>query len=163
MSLFENDEYRWRETYFVLIEEGNRPSGKALQDALVELGGRYQVGEPAVNEGGLVESLTLYSPDDNSAMDVTYLEGEEVIEQRTELADELKQSATNDEERAVLDRLPSCNARLDVYHFEQVNYFGDEDEEEEFLDPGSLLIVLERLAELCGGIAIDPQTGSPLP
>ena len=48
MSLFENDEYRWRETYFVLIEEGNRPSGKALQDALVELGPGVGLPPPAV-------------------------------------------------------------------------------------------------------------------
>ena len=44
------------------------------------------------------------------------------------------------------------------FHFEQVA--GSNHEEEDFLDPGGLLIVLERLAELCRGVSVDPQSGS---
>ena len=52
--------------------------------------------------------------------------------------------------------MQNCNRRVPL------NFTGGEEaeEEDEFLDPGSLLIVLEQLAELCHGIAIDPQTGS---
>lgn len=42
MSLFENDEYRWRETYFVLFEEENRPLAKDVQQALLKLDPRYK-------------------------------------------------------------------------------------------------------------------------
>ena len=35
-----------------------------------------------------------------------------------------------------------------------------EGEEDEFLDPGALLIVLAKLANLCQGVGIDPQSGA---
>ena len=78
------------------------------------------------------------------------------------MIEEMKRSDASDAERALVNRLAKCDARLDVYHFERITFLADEDEEEEFLDPGSLLIVLEKLAELCDGVAIDPQTGSVL-
>ena len=35
MSMFENDQYRWRETYFVLFESAKRPKLKTLVKKLV--------------------------------------------------------------------------------------------------------------------------------
>ena len=53
-----------------------------------------------------------------------------------------------------------------MLHFEQVADLpenGSEDEEpEELLDPGALLAVLDALAKLTGGVAIDPQSGTLL-
>ena len=162
MSLFENDEYRWRETYFVMMKANARPAGDAVQATLRQLNRRYELGDPRTNEAGELESMTLVSPDDNAAMDITYIEGEEVIEQITEMIDDMKRSASNDAEQDLVRQLPACDARLDVYHFEKLTFIGGEDEfeEDEFLDPGSLLIVLEKLAELCHGVPVDPQSGS---
>lgn len=162
MSLFENDEYRWRETYFVMLKSGSRPTGEAVQSILKRLNRRYDLGTPLTNDSGQLQSMYLYSPDDNAAMDISYIEGDEVTEQIDEMIDDIKSSASNDVERDLVRQLPECNARLDVFHFEKLNFTGGEEaeEEDEFLDPGSLLIVLEQLAELCHGIAIDPQTGS---
>ena len=38
------------------------------------------------------------------------------------------------------DNCRKCDARLDVYHFEKLSFIGgDEEEEEELLDPGSFV------------------------
>ena len=163
MSLFENNEYRWRETFFVLMKSSDRPLGEVLRNTLSNINRKYDLSESRTNDEAQFESITLYSPDDNAAMDITYLDGEDVMDQLEEMINDMKRNVTSDEEREIVTQLPKCNARLDIYHFEKLTFIGSDDEEEEFLDPGSLLIVLEELAGLCNGIAVDPQTGmSPL-
>lgn len=157
MSLFENDHYRWRETYFVLYEVRHRPTADAVRKTLRELGDRYEITEVKANDDGLFESLSLISPYDFAAMDITYIAGEEVTDHVATLLQELKSFTLTKEEMIKIDRLPKCNARFDVYHFEQV---AEESDEDEMLDPGALLIVLERLAKLVHGVSIDPQSGS---
>lgn len=157
MSLFENDHYRWRETYFVLFDIHDRPTTEMARAMLDQMGGHYEVSEIVEDEHGFFESMTLLSPDDFAAMDISYVAGEDVTASVNELYEEMKMTAT-DEERGKLDRIHQCNARFDVFHFEQV--VEGEREEDEFLDPGTLLIVLEQLASLCNGIGIDPQSGS---
>ncbi len=157
MSLFENDQYRWRETYFVLFEEDTRPNADAVERTLKKMGDRYEIGEIRLDDEGRFESLTVYSPADFSAMDISYIQGEEVAHQVEELQQDLKSTTLTGDELHKLTKLNACNARFDIYHFELV--VGGE-EEDEFLDPGALLVVLEKLAELCQGIGVDPQTGS---
>lgn len=160
MSLFSDEQYQWRETYFVLFQDADRPL-KAAVAAAFEGDSRIEVTEVRGDEAGLFESLTLRSPDDFSAMDITLVLGDEVKEQVDELLRDLAKTTLNDEERDKLDRLGECNARFDVFHFEQVQW--SEGEADEVLDPGGLLIVLERLAGLCNGIGVDPQSGSLMP
>lgn len=157
MSLFENDRYHWRETYFVLFNEKDRPDAESVQQCMAQLGSRYEVTNVKANSEGKFEGLTLLSPYDHAAMDIVYLTGEDVAEQLTELTSELKQRELSDEEEEKRRRLPECNARLDIFHFEQIDFLPDE--EEEILDPGALLLVIEQLAELCRGVGIDPQSG----
>ena len=40
--------------------------------------------------------------------------------------------------------------------------FFDEEEQDEMIDPGALLTVLERLAKLCNGVGFDPAASSVL-
>ena len=89
MSLFENDEFRWRDTYFVLFHEKDRPSADATLQSLQTLGPRYQVQDVRYDEEGRLESLTLLSPDDFAAMDISYISGEEVEEQVQSLSSEM--------------------------------------------------------------------------
>jgi hypothetical protein len=159
MSLFENDQYRWRETYFVLFHEDHRPTLDEVVEALEKLGKRYHITDKR-DTLGRFESVTLVSPSDFAAMDITYTSGEEVETHVQELLKEMRGMTLSEEERAKLKRLPTCNARFDVYHFEQVLEGERAGEEEEFLDPGALLVVLNRLAKLCHGISIDPQSGA---
>ena len=156
MSLFENEEYRWRETYFVLFEERHRPTLEETTDALTGVGSGYKVTEKRV-DGGFVDSLTLVSPHDFAGMDISYVSGDEVRAQVEELQSQLNVDDLTDEEQEKLKILPSVNARFDIYHFEQI-VFEALDEEDGFMDPGTLLLVLEGLARVASGVGIDPQS-----
>jgi hypothetical protein len=160
MSLFENDAYRWRETYFVYLQRQRCPKPEAIERALEELGGRYQREQLRCGEDGQFESLTVISPEDYAAMDITYLAGEEITEQRGEMEKQVAASLTGQADREKLSRLRSADARFEVYHFEQLIQDGPEGEMDDFfLDPGSLLLVLEAIAGLCDGVIVDPQSG----
>ena len=145
MSLFENDEYQWRETYFILFRESDRPAAADVERELRQLDSRYQVRDLRADQQGRFESLTLVSPDDYAAMDITLLAGEDVVQQTEELLPDLRLSAVTKQEKAALQKLPRCECRFEVYHC---------------LDPGALLIVMETLASLCAGTVIDPQANS---
>ena len=45
MSLFENDQYQWRETYFVLFDEARRPQAVSLVKVLDNAGKGLQVSD----------------------------------------------------------------------------------------------------------------------
>jgi len=161
MSTFENEHYKWRETYFVLFDGAKRPSLAKMTKLLQGLNRRFELSNAVGDDDGNFESLTLRSPQDYSALDISYMSGEEVQTQGVELAEEMRAGTADPEERAKLARLPKCDARLDILHFEEiVGDGGDEEEGEETLDPSTLLNVLDALVKLTGGVGIDPQSGS---
>lgn len=161
MPSLEGDEFQWRETYFVLFESSRRPTLASVEHTLRGLSHRFELRDLEPDDEGLFESATLLAPDDYAALDITYLEGEDVLAQGAALFDEMKPAAAgNAGERAKLVRLTRCNARLDIMHFEQM--VDSEDGEDDMLDPSALLIVLEALVKLTGGIGVDPQSGSLL-
>jgi len=157
MSTFENDRYRWRETYFLLFDSGKRPDMEQVQKLLKKVNRQFEVHNPRVDDDGGFESVTVLAPSAYAALDISYVDGEEVQEQTVELSREFRDSATSPEERGKLDRLAACDARFDILHFEEVS---DDGEEEETFDPSALLMVVEALAKLTGGVAVDPQSGT---
>lgn len=161
MSLFENDQYRWRETYFVLFDARNRPTADATVQTLQQFNERYQIRDIRQDDQGRLESLTIISPDDYAAMDLTFVTGEEVREHTVELVEEMSPLVATDEQTK-LKKLPEFDARLDIFHFEQLVWEspGDDEEMDEFMDPGSLLIVLEQLARLTKGVGVDQESGT---
>ncbi|HEY2413308.1 MAG TPA: hypothetical protein VGI40_13745 [Pirellulaceae bacterium] len=161
MSLFEDNRYQWRETYFVLFDYKQRPKASDAKRLLTELGPRMEIQEITENADGLLESMTVFSHSDAAAMDITYVEGEEVKEQVIQLRQEWKGKQAGGKEKPHLERAMHANARFDVYHFEEITGFPDE-EDDGPLDPGTLLLVLNKLARLCHGEALDPQTGELL-
>ena len=162
MSLFERPGYQWRETYFVLFDVAKRPNAESLSAAVAKLNKRFVIEDIRANEAGQIESMTVISPDDFAAMDISCVVGEEVEEQLPLLQDELKANVDTDEERSLIDQIGSSTARLDIFHFEQqVADLGD-GEEPDFMDPGGVLVVLERLAEICDGVVVDPQSATLL-
>ena len=161
MSMFENDQYRWRETYFVLFDAARRPQLKTVLKRLGSLGNHFTFANSVANDEGLFESLTVLSPDDFAALDICYLAGDEVREQSLELAKEMKSPDCSREDLAKIERLKRLDGRLDVLHFEQLlDACGDE--LEDMFDPSSLLVVLEALVEITEGVAVDPQAGAML-
>ncbi len=160
MSTFQSDRFQWRETYFVLFQSSRRPTLEQMRRTLTALSGHYQITDVQADEQGSFESLTLLSPDDFAALDISYLAGEEVQEQCTALASEFKPSESVD--AAKIARLVGLDARFDVMHFEQLIDAAPGDEADEMLDPSALLVVLDALIELTGGVGVDPQSGSLL-
>ncbi len=158
MSMFEDGQFRWRETYFVMFDVQKRPTLKVVQKSLSRLGCRLTLTNLNADEEGRFESLTVLAPDDFAALDVCYLSGAEVSEQAEELSEQIQAPACSKGERARLERLRHCTGRFDVLHFEQITDV--EEEPEEMLDPSTLLVVLEALVEMTDGVAIDPQSGT---
>jgi hypothetical protein len=158
MSTFENDRYQWRETYFVLFPAARRPTLKQVAARLAALSNRYTLENPAGDEEGMFESVTVVSPDDFAALDVCYTGGDEVLEHGQELSQELA-ATIEPEQRPLLKRIKQMDGRFDVLHFEQVEA-ADESDGDELLDPSTLLAVMEDLARITDGIAIDPQSGT---
>jgi hypothetical protein len=156
MSLFENDRYQWRETYFVFFDESARPSASQFERFLKELGPNYEVREVRTDDDGRFESATVLAPGDFAAMDITYVGGDEVTEQIEQMSEDLGKATLNAGQVEKLRKIVRCNARFDIYHFEQI---AEEEDEADMMDPGGLLIVLERLAKLCSGVGLDPQSG----
>lgn len=164
MSLFENSEYQWRETYFIMFREGKQPDATTVQKTLQKLDPRYVIRDVRADEAGQLESLTLESPDDYSAMDVSLVRGDEVAEQTADLIKELLEVAETKSEKQAIQKLAEYQCRYDVYHFEQLVFVGrsEDDDADDFMDPGSVLIVMEKLAQACDGVVIDPQANAIL-
>jgi hypothetical protein len=159
--MFEDNRYRWRETYFVLFDAKKRPALATVAKTLAKLNKRFQLTNLHANEAEAMDSLTLISPDDYAALDICYTEGAEVVEQSASLVDDLKKAGVESPPPVPWERIKKYDARLDVLHFEQISDEAEEESEEEgMLDPSALLIVMGALAKLTGGVAIDPQAGT---
>jgi hypothetical protein len=173
------DELHWRETYFILFPHNRRPTLKQVASALTVANKRFQIENPESDEGGLIESLLVESPEDHAAVEISYEVGDAVIEQNLEWAKQLKKKLPADQ----LQELVRSDARLDVAHFERVRTGAPEDPEEEamifdsaypvefgedeedpyeMLDPTCLLTVVDTLASLTGGLTFDPASGEIL-
>jgi len=159
MSMFEREDYAWRETYFVLFDRAKRPTMNAVEKVLRHLPGRFELSHQTSDSDGLFEAATLISPSDYAALEIAFVEGEEVTEHAAGLIEEMKATAADAAERKKLAQLAHADARLDVMHFQNVDNDESDEDEDEMFDPAALLVVLEALAKLTGGVGIDPQSG----
>ncbi len=155
MSLFENGEYEYTDTFFVFFKRENLPSVEAIKAGLAELGDRYQPSPIAQREDAF-ESMTVISPQDFSAMDVVLDLNTEVTTQIEELVVDFRTQTLTGDDRDKLQIFKQCDARFDLFHFEK-QVKGNEDPDA-FIDPGGLLIVLEKLRSICDGVGLDPQS-----
>ena len=90
-------------------------------------------------------------------MDIAFVTGDEVVEQIQNLILEFRTMTLTGDDREKLENFQQCTARFDVFHFEeQSNESGNSPVE--MIDPGGLLLVIEKLAALTGGVALDPQS-----
>lgn len=157
MSTFDRNEFLWRETYFVLFPAARRPSLAEVEQVLRSLPGVLELEQARADEQGRFESITVRAPADFAAMDISFEAGESVVEQVANLQKELKRGTVD---VAKLAKLKECDARLDLMHFEQVSGAEEDDDFGEMFDPASLLLVLEALVKLTGGVGVDPQSGT---
>ncbi len=156
MSLFEHRGFQYRETCFVLFPQENRPKLAEVLSMVETLGERYKIGENEAADDGLMESVTIFCPHDHAALDISFVIGEEVMEHLGELADEFPTETLDEAELAKWREAQSYDARLDLFHFEELSP-GSEDADE-LLDPGAMLVVLQALSKLTAGVGIDPSS-----
>lgn len=155
MSLFENSEYEYTDTFFVFFKRENLPSIEVLKSAFADLGDRFQASKIAEKEGDF-ESMTVLSPQDFSAMDIVLDLNAEVTTQIEELVGEFRTQTLTGDDRDKLQIFKQCDVRFDLFHFER--QVKGNDDPDAFIDPGGLLIVLEKLRSICNGVGLDPQS-----
>lgn len=163
MNAENDDQLEWRDTYFVLFQQANRPTLTQVEAAITESSRRLKLENLEADEDGMFESVLVHAPQDNAAVEISYEVGDAVIEQSAELAKQLKGEIGPKQ----LQQMLKSNARLDVMLFERVrneDLTGDEEDEEwgGSVDPSSLLNVVEALAKLTHGLPIDPASGAIL-
>ena len=158
MSMFQDDSYDWRDTYFVLFQSGHRPQLEEVKRLVEQLNPRYELSNLHADENGQFESLTIRSPADFTAIDVSFLDGEEVIEQRDTFLEELAGEDRDEFEQEKWERFAQCDARFDVMHFEQVSD-AEQEGPDAMVDPGALINIIDALTDLTEGVGIDPQSG----
>ena len=168
-------ELAWRETYFILLNDSQRPTLHQLEAAIIDANPRLKPENHEADDDGLFCSLFVDAPEDKAALEISYQSGDEVNEQAIELATSMKDRVTPDQ----LSQLVAANARIDLMHFERMSENGDEgfaadfDDEAggdfdeldftaEGLDPATLITVVEALANLTGGLPLDPAAGELL-
>ena len=154
MSLFEDDQYQYCDTFFVYFQAQNRPSLEEIEKALSGGGETRELTDAKADSDGLFKSITVRSPHDSSAMDIAFVGGEEVAEQVEQLVTEFRQISLVGEEFDKLKQIKDANARLDVFQFERIS----ESQEPDMIDPGGLFLVIEKLNRICDGIGLDPQS-----
>lgn len=153
MSLFEDERYQYCDTFFVFFEEGNRPTAKQVITVLESGGEKCELSD-SKEQDGKFEAITVRSPHDSSAMDITVVVGDEVREQVEELVSEFRNMSLDGDDYKRLMKIDKATARLDVYHFERKS----DSPEDEVLDPGGLFLVIDKLNALCDGVGHDPQS-----
>jgi hypothetical protein len=155
MSLFENEQYEYTDTFFVFFKRENLPKASVVKNAIAELGDRYDFGQVVFREEQF-ESMTILSPQDFSAMDIVLDLNADVPTQVSELALEFRTLTLSGDDRNKLEKFKDCDTRFDLFHFEK-QVSGQQDPDA-FIDPGGLLIILEKLRGLCDGVGLDPQS-----
>lgn len=164
MSDESEDQLEWRDTYFVVFKQADRPTVTQVEAAITESSKRLKLENLEGDEDGMFESVLVQAPQDNAAVEISYERGEAVAEQCVELARQMKDDLSPKQLKKIL----SADARLDVMLFERVHDgFADGGEDEDdwetsALDPSSLLNVVGALAKLTGGLPIDPASGAVL-
>ena len=155
MSLFEDEQYEYQETLFIFLDRENRPDADTIHNSVQDLGPRFEIADFR-NSSGRLDSMMIRSPQDFSAMDIVFVDGGEVQTQIQEVLDDFRSVTLASDDKEKLDRIKTCDSRIDVFHFAKKQSGGSG--EDELLDPGGLFLVMGRLAELCDGIALDPQS-----
>ena len=160
MSLFDDPNYRWRDTFLVLFDDEQRPTVELALSAIQQIG-RFEIRNSSESETQLIDSITITSSVDLIGLEILYVAGAEVVEETEALVIELAEDAMLLGQENSLAQLSAANARFDILHFEKITEHSNEPtDDDELMDPGSLLAVTAALADLVSGVAVDPSSAS---
>src|SRR4051794_27986639 len=73
MSELDDGQFCWRDTYFVWFLSARRPTAAELKKVLSGLPEHYVVGKPVEDETGRFESISVQSPADHAALEISCL------------------------------------------------------------------------------------------
>ena len=118
MTLFEDDRYDWRETYFVYFESSHRPKLPEVRRALKSDAPLFAVLDSKAEPDGSLAAITIASYEDHAALEIVYREGKEVLSEVQQLVCTLQNEATA-EELLKLHKIIQYTTRFDIHHFEQ--------------------------------------------
>ena len=118
MTLFDDDRYDWRETYFVYFESAHRPKLPEIRRTLQTYAPFFDVLNTKSEPDGRLVAMTIASYEDHAALEIVYREGKDILTEGQSLALSLKEEATV-EEHSKLQKIVRCKTRFDVHHFEQ--------------------------------------------
>jgi hypothetical protein len=160
MSLFDDPNYRWRDTFLVLFDDEQRPTVELALSAIQQIG-KFEVRNSSESESQHIESITITSNVDLTGLEILYVAGADVVEETEALVVELTEDAMLLGQENALVQLSAANARFDILHFEKITENSNEpSDDDELMDPGSLLTVTAALADLVNGVAVDPSSAS---
>ena len=119
MTLFDDDRYDWRETYFVYFESAHRPKLPEVRRALQSYASFFNIIDSQSDANGDLVAITIASYEDHAALEILYREGSDMLTEARHLAQSLKKEASP-EERMQLQKIVQYKSRFDVHHFEQM-------------------------------------------
>ena len=118
MTLFDDDRYNWRETYFVYFEPPHRPKLAKVRQTLKTHAPFLCILDGKEDEHENLIAMTIASYEDHAALEITYREGDDVLAEAKHTFHTLKEEASP-RELSQLEKIASCQTRFDVHHFEQ--------------------------------------------
>jgi len=118
MTLFDDNRYDWRETYFVYFEASHRPKLPEVRRALRTHAPFLSIPNIKADPDGNLVEMTIASYEDHAALEIVHREGNDVLTEARDLAQSLKEGAS-EEERLKLQKIVQCKMRFDIHHFEQ--------------------------------------------
>ncbi|MEK6270335.1 MAG: hypothetical protein N2B57_06210, partial [Planctomycetales bacterium] len=110
MSLFDNPEYRWRETYLLFHKKKQRASADSIRQAIAGIRGSYQIEQLVANENGDFESAMVFAEEAFSAIDMSFTEDDQIGEQILDIQTEMKEVLEDPEDLAKLESLGEYDA-----------------------------------------------------
>jgi len=119
MTLFEDDRYDWRETYFVYFESSHRPKLPEIRRALKTYAPLFYILDSKADPDGNLVAMTIASYENHAALEIVYREGKDVLTEVQHLVRSMKKEATA-EELVKLQKIVQSTTRFDVHHFEQL-------------------------------------------
>lgn len=118
MSLFSDERYTWRETYFVLFDPAMRPRLSDVRRELRHVAGTLTILDNKAEPNGNLASMTVASYEDHAALEIAYHEGNNVHSEISLLTELLEKGSTQ-KEKEQLHNAKKYRAKFEILHFEQ--------------------------------------------